>query len=249
LEDEGYEVQAFNIPAAGVGAPHRRERIWIIATLGDPKYDGPLTDEIGGRNEEINGGTEKRQNNSFEFERTSGREDNENLSINVANANDEGLRTRIGGSDDDHAKESRSRGTDGRRSTSDDERHNTTSTTDGKMDVANTTSKGLERQFGSKLQGTRERFTHGSQTINRDVADTNSQRQQEQCRSKSVSKERDELERSSGEERSGWWEVEPNVGRVAHGVRGRVHRLKGLGNSIVPQIVEEIGKALIKGMK
>jgi DNA-cytosine methyltransferase len=32
LESEGYEVQAFNIPAAGVGAPHRRERIWIIAT-------------------------------------------------------------------------------------------------------------------------------------------------------------------------------------------------------------------------
>jgi len=44
----------------------------------------------------------------------------------------------------------------------------------------------------------------------------------------------------------GWWSVEPNVGRVAHGVSGRVHRLKGLGNSIVPQIVEEIGKALIK---
>jgi DNA-cytosine methyltransferase len=32
LESEGYEVQAFNIPAAGVGAPHRRERIWILAT-------------------------------------------------------------------------------------------------------------------------------------------------------------------------------------------------------------------------
>jgi hypothetical protein len=28
---------------------------------------------------------------------------------------------------------------------------------------------------------------------------------------------------------------------VAHGISGRVHRLKGLGNSIVPQIVEEIG--------
>ena len=246
LEDEGYEVQAFNIPAAGVGAPHRRERIWIVATLGYPKYDGSLTDEIGRRNEEINGGTEKRQNNSFEFERTSGREDNENLSINVANANDEGLRTRIGGSDDDHAKESRNRGTDGGRSTSDDERHNTTSTTNETMDVANTTSKGLERQFGSKLQGTRERFTHGSQTINRDVANANSQRQQEQCRSQSVSKEGDELERSSGEERNGWWDFEPNVGRVAHGVRGRVHRLKGLGNSIVPQIVEEIGRAIIK---
>jgi len=36
------------------------------------------------------------------------------------------------------------------------------------------------------------------------------------------------------------------VGRVAHGVSGRVHRLKGLGNAIVPQIAEEIGRAIIK---
>ena len=48
------------------------------------------------------------------------------------------------------------------------------------------------------------------------------------------------------EREEGWWDVEPNVGRVAHGISGRVHRLKGLGNSIVPQIAEEIGKALIK---
>lgn len=31
LEAEGYEVQPFIIPAAGVNAPHRRERIWFIA--------------------------------------------------------------------------------------------------------------------------------------------------------------------------------------------------------------------------
>lgn len=31
LEGEGYEVQAFIIPAAGIGAPHRRERVWIVA--------------------------------------------------------------------------------------------------------------------------------------------------------------------------------------------------------------------------
>lgn len=35
LESEGYEVQAFIIPAAGVGAPHRRERVWIIANASD----------------------------------------------------------------------------------------------------------------------------------------------------------------------------------------------------------------------
>jgi DNA (cytosine-5)-methyltransferase 1 len=31
LEREGYEVQPFLIPAAGVNAPHRRDRIWFIA--------------------------------------------------------------------------------------------------------------------------------------------------------------------------------------------------------------------------
>jgi hypothetical protein len=51
----------------------------------------------------------------------------------------------------------------------------------------------------------------------------------------------------SGE--SSWWHVEPNVGRVAHGIPGRVYRLKGLGNSIIPKIAEEIGKAIIKAEK
>ena len=40
------------------------------------------------------------------------------------------------------------------------------------------------------------------------------------------------------------WESEPDVGRVAHGLSGRVHRLKALGNSIVPKIAEEIGRAI-----
>jgi DNA (cytosine-5)-methyltransferase 1 len=31
LETEGYEVQAFILPACSVGAPHRRERVWFVA--------------------------------------------------------------------------------------------------------------------------------------------------------------------------------------------------------------------------
>ena len=44
---------------------------------------------------------------------------------------------------------------------------------------------------------------------------------------------------------SGWWESEPNVGRVAHGVPSRVDRLRCLGNAVVPQVVEIIGRAII----
>jgi DNA (cytosine-5)-methyltransferase 1 len=31
LENQGYEVQAFIIPACAVNAPHRRDRVWIVA--------------------------------------------------------------------------------------------------------------------------------------------------------------------------------------------------------------------------
>ena len=42
----------------------------------------------------------------------------------------------------------------------------------------------------------------------------------------------------------GFWSTEPNVGRVADGVSGRVDRIKQLGNAVVPQIPELIGRAI-----
>ena len=45
---------------------------------------------------------------------------------------------------------------------------------------------------------------------------------------------------------AGWWQAEPDVGRVAHGVPSRVDRLRCLGNAVVPQIVELIGRAIIE---
>lgn len=44
---------------------------------------------------------------------------------------------------------------------------------------------------------------------------------------------------------NGWWSVEPDVGRVAHGVPARVDRLRCLGNAVVPQVVEIIGRAIL----
>ena len=404
LEDEGYEVQAFNIPAAGVGAPHRRERIWFIAVRsdvvdtignderreisrsdeeerriqeeyrtehsttrkssrtseirnGDNGYESVENSNNNGfergfskaRNETITGeksssnGSEDTDNSSRRSDgrgdqiqpRTDGtiqglrngdeeessratgvrglhegtdigqgtiREDRDNKDdnrtlvqtrqsrvqssehrglgenktslednqirqrddsssldrmetrseINVANANDEGVRTRIGGSDNDYETESRSRGTDGGRSTSDDERHNIASTEIKEVDVANTESfRSRETRYSDQEEGSEGSRATQLDGSRGDVADTNGERSQ---RTKQSETHRGETETQLSTTQSiktegNHWEFEPDVGRVAYGIPGRVHRLKALGNSIVPKIVEEIGYALIKGMK
>ncbi|ADV83852.1 DNA cytosine methyltransferase [Terriglobus saanensis] len=45
-------------------------------------------------------------------------------------------------------------------------------------------------------------------------------------------------------ERISQWAVEPNVGRVAHGIPARVDRLRGLGNAVVPQIPEMFARQI-----
>jgi len=39
LENEGYEVQPFVIPACAVNAPHRRDRVWIVAKSKDERME------------------------------------------------------------------------------------------------------------------------------------------------------------------------------------------------------------------
>jgi len=178
--------------------------------------------------------------------------------------------------------------------------------------MADSTIEGLEGEFRSKLQRTGEGLTDGSETIDRDVAD--SDEMQRQLLRGQQSEQREETFEGTGErsgtqngladsesiksweqtEREGWenssrgssnsrghsqerakyvtdanssrleeqrrsftteqkhqasqcgrwWDIEPDVGRVAHGVPKRVDRLKCLGNSVVPQIPFVIGLAI-----
>ena len=174
LEGEGYEVRAFNIPAAGVGAPHKRERVWIVANSRRTLRQGS---ELERENANEGG-----QENAYQHQRSSGTPEH-----NVADTN-----------------------------------------------------TGLSEQSNQEVQARGNTLNSSSG----DVANTNSQRQQEQCGTESVQKEGNESQRSSSQARHTGWESEPDVGRVAHGLSGRVHRLKALGNSIVPKIAEEIGRAI-----
>ena len=213
LEDEGYEVQPFLIPAASVGAPHRRERIWFIASLVNTEHDGLSTSKIEGSSAASSDNNEKGQNETSEFKGTGGSRD----SKDVANTKSERLQ--------------RSRGQE----------------SDRDINGLQQNSKRIESEIRSESERCSRTFR------NEKLANTDSERLEGQRQS---SRELNETSAttSRGEERQGnldqgWWSVEPNVGRVAHGVSGRVHRLKGLGNSIVPQIAEEIGRAIIRAVK
>ena len=61
-----------------------------------------------------------------------------------------------------------------------------------------------------------------------------------------VFRKSDQLRRENGLTSGSWWEVEPNVGRVANGIPNRVDRLKGLGNAIVPQVAELVGALVVE---
>lgn len=94
------------------------------------------------------------------------------------------------------------------------------------------------RRAGSEPFSTRQKITHRSV----EVAYPHRQGPQ---------RHRPECELGEGKSQvqisgSGWWQSEPDVGRVAHGVHARVDRLRALGNAVVPQIAEWIGQQIMK---
>jgi DNA (cytosine-5)-methyltransferase 1 len=54
-------------------------------------------------------------------------------------------------------------------------------------------------------------------------------------------------QRSHGQGLNGrdWWANEPRVDRVAYGVPGGVDRRRALGNAVVPQVAEHIGRLIV----
>lgn len=81
------------------------------------------------------------------------------------------------------------------------------------------------------------------------VANTNGsglQRREEAGNLRGIGPGRDEQSERCFDNAGAVWLPEPNVGRVANGVPNRSHRLKALGNAVVPPLVAEIGRLVME---
>jgi DNA (cytosine-5)-methyltransferase 1 len=113
--------------------------------------------------------------------------------------------------------------------------------------VANTDSEWQQQSQGDQ-QESRGRSIDSSE----DVADSDGARIKARLSGqKSREKRQSGKFNNKSNQRNGWeaaslWPTEPRVGRVADGVPNRVDRIKGLGNAVVPQVVEVIGRAIME---
>ena len=277
LEGEGYEVRAFNIPAAGVGAPHRRERLWIVAHRKESMVN---TDDI--RLEQHNETKEEPSwwRTSTTFEPTSdvadtisndkGREisrsDEEERGIQEEHRQDDSSarltsrtssirQTNNGHEDMEDSRRTLQSRTELRKTNEDEvgegyaNQHQRSGST-SESNVADTYAR-LSNGTYEEVQSRGQTFDTSSEGST-DVANTeSSDRHDNEAVTRDGGSSTQEVfgNGSSVSGEGSWWHTEPDVGRVAHGIPGRVYRLKGLGNSIVPKIAEEIGKAIIKAEK
>jgi DNA (cytosine-5)-methyltransferase 1 len=86
-------------------------------------------------------------------------------------------------------------------------------------------------------------------TCRKDVADTESLRMERRQELRGVdsfgTRSVEQPQRCFDDAKPAVWGAEPRVGRVADGVPNRTHRLKGLGNAVVPTVVTEIGRVIM----
>lgn len=172
LEKIGYQVQPFVVPACAVDAPHRRDRVWIVA-------------------------------NASRLQ--SGRQE----------PRPERERARSGGQSDPMAN-----------AKAITERARLCATGSGGV------GRGRSVNCSDAGHGA-DSYSYNAQGIKSGGTYSQEWQRQEQRPARS-------LHSVSGRV----WEPEPGLGRVAHGIPRRVDRLKGLGNAVVPEVVERFALAI-----
>ena len=237
LEREGYSTRTFIVPAIGVDAPHKRDRVWIVSHIPDSERNGLFaTSESRGSEETVRQESEGQRHalnssgasdiseTEFAMANTEG-DISDSLCRNSDQKSDRGNAWMESECGSDRQSVSRAAptmaDTESQQSSSSNNRGEPREVSQseqiqsggsgGWSDVADTESIGVQGLWSS---GEQVAHSHEGQTLS-------------MCPSEGA--------------RKGLWPTEPNVGRVANGIPRRVDRIKGLGNAIVPQIAYRIG--------
>lgn len=118
--------------------------------------------------------------------------------------------------------------------------------------VAHTYANGWESGSGNSgvEEGSRKPYGGNAERLCETVAHTTIMRMEGERKSwfcePSGLAEKTLLDGRCQEPRAAEWKPEPNVGRLAHGVPNRMAQLHALGNAVVPQVVETIGREIIR---
>ena len=276
LESEGYAVRTFSIPASAIGANHKRERVWIVANTDSGGNKGEKSRSIGKENEEekrdreINSSTrfpngadtvftQQGSESKLEYVENTRRSLRQGTFIRGENEKETrqgnaDLTQRSGEASQSDVANTESKGLQGRgvNSTVTGEKTESSDSRPVSSDVANTDINREKWNQSQDGQG------GGFEQDSSDVADTKSSSRNVneingeygETETQEILGDGSSLSRTQVESPwDGWWDSEPDVGRVAHGVPARTHRLKGLGNSLIPAIPYHIGNVILKVMK
>ena len=230
LESQGYSLRTFSVSASSIGANHQRERIWTVA-YSQRNYDSQQIKRVDG--EEISLQKEHRENDSTTRNSSgaSAIRETRNEHADVEDARRRSWREQF-----TRDTESIERGTPEKTEWSTNS-NTTTGSSEGTTTMANSESIGSRKQ--TEQEG-RQSFERTSETMANSDSERGRSRQ-------TWSEDAENVRQSSRSEKTvGWWNTEPNVGRVAHGVSSRTHRLKSLGNAVVPQIPYYIAKCILE---
>ena len=275
LESEGYAVRTFSIPASAVGANHKRERVWIMAYSELNEYQRQVSG-VNGEEKKISREHREDNSTTRKFSRTSSIRETDNGNVEDTrrslwqgselqrqNENETGegnanqsersssssksdvADTKSHGSFNEQKRDIKSLGGESKKEERRKRNQSSVCSSSRSTEMADTesiSSYGRELKQHQKKSGEEGTTRIKTGRVSSDGANTDSERLQGQW-------SEHQLSESQGEEQIGWdcwWEFEPDVGRVAHGVPSRVDRLKGLGNSLVPYVPYLIGQTILK---
>jgi len=235
LESEGYSTRTFSISASSIGANHKRERVWTIANLANSERLGWT--ERSKKSEEF-----KREESSDQFDNSSKRLTESKPSQDVADSKSIGSDVRENRKYQEESRHSWEIGSEIRGVSS--------NVADTSFESINSFSNSRSNSKIDEQSREKTGFSDRKSGGETDMADSNSERLQRQRESSNQFSQKSTSTKSSKKRQEGlgreWWEFEPRVGRVAHGIPKRVDRLKSLGNAVVPHIPYYIGQAIIE---